>query len=240
MEEEQNWMWEENLEAVAMQMEWDAAATLQRAFLGHKGRMWAYILRQIRTKDKALAFKLAQQNARDEAMRRELERQERAKLEFRTALYLQRIYRGYRGRVEFNAAMEHKQMTAAGTLVQAVYRGRRGRRNSSGERRVKWTKARVRARRKALGRFMRLIGLRHRAVQRPFLKYLFTLGLDPDSFNLNPAAIMRELKEDAVGSYCCHCSIENRHFCISLGYFPKRYQSGSRGMVRSESQVYSD
>ena len=77
MEAEQEYMWEENVEAAAMRMEWDAACLLQRQILGHKGRMRAYLMKQVRVKEKAFAFKLAQQDARDEAMRREQERERR-------------------------------------------------------------------------------------------------------------------------------------------------------------------
>jgi hypothetical protein len=198
MEAEQEFMWEENVEAAAMRMEWDAAVQLQRAFLGHKGRCVAYLTKQLRVKEKGLLFKLQQQDARDEAMRREQERERRMKLEWKTANFIQRVYRGYRGRVRFHGVKEAKLEYNAGMLLQAHYRGRRGRRAAWAKRRVDATKARVLARRQALGKFMRVLGLKHRSLQRPFLLRLFELGLDPDSFNFNPKSILSEMKGDLL------------------------------------------
>merc|ERR1711871_1072966 len=129
----------------------------------------------MRARERGVQFRLQQQDARDLATRRQLEREQQQKLEWATAQFLQRIYRGYRGRCIYTEAYELRLTGLAATRVQAFQRGRRGRRKAWGMRRVKWSQMRVRERRRALAHFLRIVGFKQRATQLPVLARMYEL-----------------------------------------------------------------
>jgi hypothetical protein len=196
VEDEQAIMYEENMAATAMRLEWDSATTIKAFMGGHKQRMMNLLLRQMKAKEDGLLFKLHQQDARDEAARREAAREARRKLELQKIEFLQRVYRGHLGRCAFAAAKLLDLKNRNATRIQAFVRGRKGRKNAWAILRLRYTRGVVESRRLALGKFLRFVGFKHRHAQRPVLKALYELGLDPDSYNFSKREVALEVKDD--------------------------------------------
>ena len=105
---------------------------------------------------------------------------------------------GYRGRVEFTAAFELREQHRAVTRIQCFQRGRKGRRTAWAMLRVNWSNARVNDRRRALAQLLRKCGFKHRSQQFPIIRKLYAIGIDPDSYNIEPPKVWKEIKEDAA------------------------------------------
>jgi C2 domain len=113
------------------------------------------------------------------------------------ATQIQRIIRGHNGRVKFTKAWHARRRDRAATVVQCFIRRRYARLVAAALARHKVYTQRVAAARKWQGVLLRNICRRHqRATQRPAVKVLRQLGLDPMAFTPGPIAYMTDLQTD--------------------------------------------